>query len=74
MLNSVLWTTDPSIGGWRRYLVLMLDAISSAEPPRIAASGPDPNIPRARRTGRAVRVAPARLNFAAAGPRMRSVS
>jgi AcrR family transcriptional regulator len=31
MLNSVLWTMDPSSGGWRRYVVLMLDAISTAE-------------------------------------------
>lgn len=31
MLNSVLWTMDPSTGGWRRYVVLLLDAISTTE-------------------------------------------
>jgi len=31
MLNSVLWTMDPSSGGWRRYVVLMLDTISTSD-------------------------------------------
>jgi AcrR family transcriptional regulator len=28
MLNSVLWTMDPRSDGWRRYVLLMLDAMS----------------------------------------------
>src|SRR5947209_11366147 len=28
MLHTVLWTMDPDDDGWRRYLALMLDAIS----------------------------------------------
>ncbi|BBX47652.1 TetR/AcrR family transcriptional regulator [Mycobacterium cookii] len=28
MLHSVLWTMDPGSDGWRRYVALMLDAIS----------------------------------------------
>jgi AcrR family transcriptional regulator len=31
MLNSVLWTMDPATNGWRRYVALMIDAISTAE-------------------------------------------
>lgn len=31
MLNSVLWTMDPSSGGWRRYVALMLDTISTSD-------------------------------------------
>ena len=31
MLNSVLWTIDPVSDGWRRYVTLMLDAISTTE-------------------------------------------
>jgi AcrR family transcriptional regulator len=30
MLNSVLWTMDPFSGGWRRYVVLMLDTITTS--------------------------------------------
>lgn len=33
MLNSILWTMEPSRDGWRRYLDLILDAIST-QPPR----------------------------------------
>lgn len=29
MLNSILWTMEPSSDGWRRYLDLILDAIST---------------------------------------------
>jgi AcrR family transcriptional regulator len=29
MLNRVLWTMDPSSDGWRRYVALVLDAISN---------------------------------------------
>lgn len=29
MLHSVLWTMDLNSGGWRRYVALMLDAIST---------------------------------------------
>lgn len=35
MLNSVLWTMDPASDGWRRYVALVLDAISTAEPSRL---------------------------------------
>jgi AcrR family transcriptional regulator len=35
MLNSVLWTMDPASDGWRRYVALMLDAISTPEPRRL---------------------------------------
>lgn len=31
MLNSVLWTMDPSSEGWQRYVALLLDAISTGE-------------------------------------------
>jgi AcrR family transcriptional regulator len=31
MLNSVLWTMDPTSDGWQRYVALMIDAISTAE-------------------------------------------
>lgn len=29
MLNSVLWTMDPASGGWRRYLALLLDGMTT---------------------------------------------
>ncbi|OBK80115.1 TetR/AcrR family transcriptional regulator [Mycobacterium sp. 1274761.0] len=35
MLYSVLGTMDPSTDGWRRYLALMLDAISTPNPSRL---------------------------------------
>jgi AcrR family transcriptional regulator len=35
MLNSVLWTMDPASDGWRRYIALILDAISTATPRRL---------------------------------------
>ncbi len=31
MLHSVLWTMDPGSDGWRRYVALMLDAISAKD-------------------------------------------
>jgi len=31
MLHSVLWTMDSSSDGWRRYVVLLLDAISAGD-------------------------------------------
>jgi AcrR family transcriptional regulator len=31
MLHSVLWTMDTGSDGWRRYVALMLDAISAGE-------------------------------------------
>lgn len=40
MLHSVLWTMDSDSDGWRRYVALMLDAISAGERrplPRAAA-------------------------------------
>jgi AcrR family transcriptional regulator len=30
MLNSVLWSLDPAGGGWRRYVALILDGMTSA--------------------------------------------
>jgi AcrR family transcriptional regulator len=40
MLNSVLWTMDPDSDGWRRYVALMLDAITATTarrlPPAVA--------------------------------------
>jgi AcrR family transcriptional regulator len=35
MLNSVLWTMDPASDGWRRYVGLILDAISTTTPRRL---------------------------------------
>jgi AcrR family transcriptional regulator len=35
MLYSVLGTMDPSVEGWRRYLALMMDAISTQSPSRL---------------------------------------
>jgi AcrR family transcriptional regulator len=44
MLNSVLWTMDPTGDGWRRYVALILDAISTTEsrrlPPAVALRYP----------------------------------
>jgi AcrR family transcriptional regulator len=40
MLNGVLWTMDPSNGGWRRYVVLMLDAISTVEGRELPQAAP----------------------------------
>jgi AcrR family transcriptional regulator len=35
MLNSVLWTMNPADDGWRRYLVLLLDAITTTDGRRL---------------------------------------
>jgi AcrR family transcriptional regulator len=35
MLNSVLWTMDPSSGGWRRYVALVLDGMTTTEGRRL---------------------------------------
>jgi AcrR family transcriptional regulator len=32
MLNSVLWTMEPASEGWRRYLALVLDALTTPTP------------------------------------------
>jgi AcrR family transcriptional regulator len=40
MLNSVLWTMDPVSDGWRRYVALMLDAISTAAPSELPPAVP----------------------------------
>ena len=32
MLNSVLWAMDPASDGWRRYVALMLDALTTTTP------------------------------------------
>jgi len=37
MLNSVLWTMDPSGGGWRRYVGLMLDGMTTMNGRRLQA-------------------------------------
>jgi AcrR family transcriptional regulator len=41
MLHSVLWTMDPSTGGWRRYLNLLLDAIATSPARRVLAEAPE---------------------------------
>ncbi|MGH3677013.1 MAG: TetR/AcrR family transcriptional regulator [Mycobacterium sp.] len=38
MLNSVLTTMDPASDGWRRYVVLMLDAVSTSTPRRLPSA------------------------------------
>ena len=40
MLNSVLGTMDPASDGWRRYVALMLDAISTSKPGRLPRAVP----------------------------------
>jgi AcrR family transcriptional regulator len=35
MLNSVLWTMDPDSDGWRRYVALMLDAMTATAQRRL---------------------------------------
>jgi AcrR family transcriptional regulator len=40
MLYSVLGTMDPSSDGWRRYVALMIDAISTANPTRLPRAVP----------------------------------
>ncbi|MEW2482368.1 TetR/AcrR family transcriptional regulator [Mycobacterium sp. NPDC051198] len=40
MLNSVLWTMDLGSDGWRRYVVLILDAITTAQPRPLPAAAP----------------------------------
>jgi AcrR family transcriptional regulator len=40
MLNSVLWTMDPASDGWRRYIALVLDAISNTQPHPLPAAVP----------------------------------
>jgi AcrR family transcriptional regulator len=40
MLNSVLWTMDPTSGGWQRYVALILDAISTAGPSALPPAVP----------------------------------
>ena len=40
MLYSVLGTMDPASDGWRRYVALMLDAISTSNPSRLPRAVP----------------------------------
>jgi len=40
MLYSVLGTMDPASDGWRRYVALMLDAISTSNPGRLPRAVP----------------------------------
>ncbi|WP_454787974.1 TetR/AcrR family transcriptional regulator [Mycolicibacterium lutetiense] len=40
MLNSVLWTMDLGSDGWRRYVVLILDAITTPRPRPLPAAAP----------------------------------
>lgn len=40
MLNSVLWTMDAGSVGWRRYVALMIDGISTAPRRQLAAPVP----------------------------------
>jgi AcrR family transcriptional regulator len=46
MLNSVLWTMDLPSDGWRRYVALILDAISTAPPRRLPQATPLQYVPR----------------------------
>jgi AcrR family transcriptional regulator len=38
MLNSVLWTMDPAGEGWRRYVALMLDGVTTTKGRRLHAA------------------------------------
>jgi AcrR family transcriptional regulator len=38
MLHSVLTTMDPASDGWRRYVLLMLDAITTSAPRRLPSA------------------------------------
>ena len=40
MLYSVLGTMDPASEGWRRYVALMIDAISTPNPTRLPRAAP----------------------------------
>jgi len=40
MLNSVLWAMDPGSDGWRRYVALMLDALTTTTPRRLPPAVP----------------------------------
>jgi hypothetical protein len=40
MLFSVLGTMDPASDGWRRYVALMIDAISTSNPSRLPRAVP----------------------------------
>lgn len=40
MLNSVLWTMELGSDGWRRYVVLILDAITTTQPRPLPAAAP----------------------------------
>jgi AcrR family transcriptional regulator len=40
MLHSVLWTMDIDSDGWRRYVVLMLDAVATGGQRRLPPSAP----------------------------------
>ena len=40
MLYSVLGTMDPASDGWRRYVALMIDAISTSNPTRLPRAVP----------------------------------
>lgn len=40
MLNSVLWLMDPASDGWRRYVALVLDALTHPDPRRLPKAVP----------------------------------
>lgn len=40
MLNGVLPTMDPASGGWRRYILLMLDGMSTSTPRKLPRAAP----------------------------------
>lgn len=40
MLHSVLWLMDPASDGWRRYVLLMLDGLTTASPRRLPPAVP----------------------------------
>jgi hypothetical protein len=51
MLNSVLWTMNPADPGWRRYLAIVLDGMTTAKgrrlrpAPDLLYSSPDEDWP-----------------------------
>lgn len=49
MLNSVLWTMDPTSDGWQRYVALMIDAISTAKRRQLPPAVPVRIAPTAER-------------------------
>jgi hypothetical protein len=47
MLTSVMWGMDPRSDGWRRYVVLILDALSPNGASPLPVADPPLRVPRA---------------------------